>query len=185
MAAGRRRPKPGPAPRAPARAQCWQEVLPRRRARLSCAPRAHAHPPCPCGGIGRRDRLKICCPQGRAGSSPARGTKMFNGLRRCDPACLSRPRMAGSTWEARGPKSGRYRALAPRCGNGWFCRCPTCHYINYFNWLQAFPRCACIGPKTASGLHRDVLVSRVCGRAASAISSCQAASPLGFRSNVA
>ena len=28
----------------------------------------------PSGGIGRRGRLKICCPQGRAGSSPARGT---------------------------------------------------------------------------------------------------------------
>lgn len=30
---------------------------------------------CPCGGIGRRDRFKICCPQGRACSSQARGTK--------------------------------------------------------------------------------------------------------------
>ena len=29
----------------------------------------------PCGGIGRRGRLKICCPHGRAGSIPARGTK--------------------------------------------------------------------------------------------------------------
>jgi hypothetical protein len=28
----------------------------------------------PCGGIGRRGRLKICCPHGRAGSIPARGT---------------------------------------------------------------------------------------------------------------
>ena len=27
---------------------------------------------------GRRDRLKICCPQGRAGSSPAWGTKTFS-----------------------------------------------------------------------------------------------------------
>ncbi len=29
---------------------------------------------CLCGGTGRRDRLKICCLQGRAGSIPARGT---------------------------------------------------------------------------------------------------------------
>ncbi len=29
---------------------------------------------CPCGGTGRRDRFKICCPQGRARSSRARGT---------------------------------------------------------------------------------------------------------------
>lgn len=28
-----------------------------------------------CVGIGRRDRLKICCPQGRVGSSPTTGTK--------------------------------------------------------------------------------------------------------------
>ena len=27
------------------------------------------------GGIGRHCRLKICCPYGRAGSSPAPGTK--------------------------------------------------------------------------------------------------------------
>lgn len=27
-----------------------------------------------CGGTGRRCRLKICCPQGRAGSIPARCT---------------------------------------------------------------------------------------------------------------
>ena len=33
---------------------------------------------CLCGGIGRRDRLKICCPQGRVGSSPTRGTKYYN-----------------------------------------------------------------------------------------------------------
>ena len=33
---------------------------------------------CLCGGIGRRDRLKICCSQERAGSSPARGTKSNN-----------------------------------------------------------------------------------------------------------
>ena len=32
---------------------------------------------CPCGEIGRRDRFKICCLNGRAGSSPARGTKSF------------------------------------------------------------------------------------------------------------
>lgn len=31
-------------------------------------------PGSPCGGIGRRGRLKICCPQGRACSSQARGT---------------------------------------------------------------------------------------------------------------
>ena len=29
---------------------------------------------CLCGGTGRRDRLKICCPLGCAGSIPARGT---------------------------------------------------------------------------------------------------------------
>ena len=29
----------------------------------------------PGGGIGRHCRLKICCPLGRAGSSPAPGTK--------------------------------------------------------------------------------------------------------------
>jgi hypothetical protein len=28
-----------------------------------------------CGGIGRHARLKILCPSGRAGSSPAGGTK--------------------------------------------------------------------------------------------------------------
>ena len=30
--------------------------------------------PCPGGGIGRRSGLKIRCPKGRAGSSPALGT---------------------------------------------------------------------------------------------------------------
>ena len=30
---------------------------------------------CPLGGIGRRQGLKIPCPYGRAGSSPAGGTK--------------------------------------------------------------------------------------------------------------
>ena len=30
---------------------------------------------CPGGGIGRHARLKILCPSGRAGSSPAPGTK--------------------------------------------------------------------------------------------------------------
>ena len=34
----------------------------------------------PCGGTGRRGKLKICCPQGRAGSSPARGTNEINML---------------------------------------------------------------------------------------------------------
>ena len=29
-----------------------------------------------CVGIGRRDRLKICCPRGRVGSSPTTGTNM-------------------------------------------------------------------------------------------------------------
>ena len=29
---------------------------------------------CWCGGIGRHHRLKICCPLGRAGSSPATST---------------------------------------------------------------------------------------------------------------
>ena len=35
------------------------------------------------GGIGRHCRLKICCPNGRAGSSPAPGTQekpRFNGV---------------------------------------------------------------------------------------------------------
>lgn len=32
---------------------------------------------CLCGGTGRRGRLKICCPLGRAGSIPARGTIFF------------------------------------------------------------------------------------------------------------
>lgn len=31
---------------------------------------------CPCGGTGRRDRLKICCPLGCAGSIPAKGTTL-------------------------------------------------------------------------------------------------------------
>lgn len=34
----------------------------------------------PSGGIGRRDRLKICCPQGRACSSQAWGTIQDRGL---------------------------------------------------------------------------------------------------------
>ena len=35
----------------------------------------------PCGGIGRRDRLKICCPYGRPRSSRGRGTKpLFNPI---------------------------------------------------------------------------------------------------------
>lgn len=32
---------------------------------------------CPSGGTGRRGGFKIRCPQGRAGSSPARGTNLF------------------------------------------------------------------------------------------------------------
>src|SRR5262249_45683579 len=32
----------------------------------------------PSGGIGRRGRLKICCSQERAGSSPAWGTNLIN-----------------------------------------------------------------------------------------------------------
>ena len=32
---------------------------------------------CRDGGIGRHARLKIWCPLGRAGSSPARGTKIL------------------------------------------------------------------------------------------------------------
>lgn len=34
----------------------------------------------PSGGIGRRDRFKICCPQGRARSSRAWGTNKINNL---------------------------------------------------------------------------------------------------------
>ena len=34
-------------------------------------------PPCGRGGTGRRRRLKISCPSGRAGSSPAVRTKSF------------------------------------------------------------------------------------------------------------
>ena len=30
-----------------------------------------------CVGIGRRDRLKLCCPPGRVGSSPTTGTITF------------------------------------------------------------------------------------------------------------
>ena len=35
---------------------------------------------CRDGGIGRHARLKIWCPLGRAGSSPARGTKIANNF---------------------------------------------------------------------------------------------------------
>ena len=35
---------------------------------------------CPGGGIGRHCRLKICCPNGRAGSSPALGTHRKKAL---------------------------------------------------------------------------------------------------------
>ena len=36
----------------------------------------------PSGGIGRRSGFKILCPYGRAGSSPASGTRKNKGLRR-------------------------------------------------------------------------------------------------------
>lgn len=32
---------------------------------------------CHRGGSGRRDRLKICCPNGRVGSIPSGGTTFF------------------------------------------------------------------------------------------------------------
>ena len=38
--------------------------------------------PCLSDGIGRHNRLKICCPQGRVGSSPTLGTNLsvsYNG----------------------------------------------------------------------------------------------------------
>ena len=34
-----------------------------------------------CVGIGRRDRLKICYPQGCVGSSPTTGTRLNDGMR--------------------------------------------------------------------------------------------------------
>ncbi len=75
-------PIPRPAQRRVAKPVRWSIMrpprVPGRQARR--IPSGTARLRCPCGGIGRRDRLKICCPQGRAGSSPARGTNLFNAI---------------------------------------------------------------------------------------------------------
>ena len=57
---------------------------------------------CPCGGIGRRGRLKICCPQGRGSSSLPGGTNhLLNDqipmLRQ--KAASPEPPQPSSTWQ--------------------------------------------------------------------------------------
>ncbi len=64
------------------------EVLPLR-------PRAPG--PCPGGGIGRRCGLKIRCPKGRAGSSPAPGTNKSNNLLGFSHGLLSYAQFSGHT----------------------------------------------------------------------------------------
>jgi hypothetical protein len=56
------------------------------------------YPASPLGGTGRRYRLKICCPYGRAGSSPAEGTGYL--LKRCS---VSRDQMTDqdTRWKQR------------------------------------------------------------------------------------
>ena len=67
------------------------------RARRASIIRSSRPARCPCGGIGRRGRLKICCPQGRAGSSPARGTNKINVLGGVAPRLPAASEILGAT----------------------------------------------------------------------------------------
>ena len=79
-----------------------------------------------CVGIGRRDRLKICCPQGRVGSSPTTGTKKeapVRGFFFCgEPWDLKRARRGQSrSGEVFTHRAGRLLQRAPLVISAYDC----------------------------------------------------------------
>ncbi len=85
---------------------------------------------CRSGGIGRRGGLKIPCPQGRAGSTPAFGIWILRIFKKC--YLLSNPKISSKNSQLGGHTGDRFTSLKPHKIS--FCRNLPFRLVDIFNF---------------------------------------------------